>query len=279
MGMPNHLVLVRHGESEANICQRLEKEGRGDEVPLEYYDTHDWEFHLSQYGIEQAKRAGAWMLENIGDPQEFFDRRYSSKFIRARETAAFIGGAACSWRLDDRLKERDWGTYGSIPRSERASTYPLTEKLRNRSSWYTRLDGGEGLSDNVAQRFRDWLDTLHREMDGKNVIAVTHGELMWTARYVLEHMLPEEWDVADMDKSQRIHNCGVIWYSRVNPNDPGEVSKSLTWRRMVYPDNIEGSPFGGEWVELSSKRYLTGEELLNGVEHKPRLFGNQDVTV
>ncbi len=95
---------------------------------------------------------------------------------------------------------------------------------------------------------------------------------MWTGRYVLEHMLPEEWDAADNDKSQRINNCGIIWYTRVDPTNALKSAPYLKWRRMIYPDNPSQSPYGGEWVELPGKRQFTGAELLESVERIRPLF-------
>src|SRR6476620_2660087 len=110
MSMPNHLVFVRHGQSEANIVQNAEKDGLPLLAPEGFYDYHDWAYRLSDLGIQQAKTAGEWILRNIGDPKYYFDRCYVSPFLRARETAAYVGGPACEWLIDERLKERDWGT-------------------------------------------------------------------------------------------------------------------------------------------------------------------------
>jgi broad specificity phosphatase PhoE len=186
--------------------------------------------------------------------------------MRARETAAHVGGVDALWKVDDRLKERDWGIYGATPFEDRAGLFASTERLRGLSSLYTRLDGGESLGDNVLVRIRDWLGTLHRDAEGQSALAVAHGELIWTARYIIERMLPEEWDEVEEDKSQKIRNCSITWYSRVNPTDPEEISKHIKWRKMIYPDNESQSPFGGEWVELPGKRYFSGEMLLESVE-------------
>jgi broad specificity phosphatase PhoE len=272
MAMPQHLVFIRHGQSEGNIVQRAFREGAGMEVPSTFIDTHDWQYRLSPDGVEQAEAAGQWLRENVGPVESYFDERFVSPYIRTRETALHIGGLSCSWLIDDRLPERDWGIYNSVHPSERHTAFPHTEQIRKLSSLRWRPDGGESLTGEVLLRFRDWLDTLHREQSGRRVLAVTHGELMWMARYVIERMLPEEWEAADKDASQRIFNCDILWYTRTNPADPTDVNKYLKWRRIIRPTGQGTAPFDGEWVELPGKRYFSGRELANMVNEVPRMF-------
>ncbi len=276
MGMPRDLVFVRHGESEGNLVQRAFKYGEGIEIPPRFMETHDWQYRLSPKGVEQAQAAGQWLSEQFGEVSEAFDERYVSPYIRTRETALHIGGAACQWLSDDRLPERDWGVYNSVLPSERAKHFPHSERMRSLSSLRWRPDGGEALMSEVLLRYRDWQETLHREQEDNRVIAVTHGEFMWVARYVIERMLPEEWEEADEDKAQRLTNCSILWYSRANPDDPEDVSKSLTWRKIIRPDDIDSSPFGGEWVKLQGKRRFSGDDLSAQVEAVPRIFSDDE---
>lgn len=58
MGMPDRLVLVRHGLSEGNYARDMSKSG-----DMSYFDDnfrerpgHEW--RLMPEGVEQAKRAG-----------------------------------------------------------------------------------------------------------------------------------------------------------------------------------------------------------------------------
>jgi broad specificity phosphatase PhoE len=271
MGMPRDLVFVRHGESEANVLQQAEKEGRSFDLPPELRDRPDWMHRLSPKGVEQAQIAGQWIAENIGDLADTFDARYYSSFIRARETAAHLGGTALLWRKHSMLHERDWGHYGSTVRDQRASIYPRTYQLRKAAPLYARLDGGEALADSVALRVRDFRDTAMRKWDDKRLIAVTHGDVINVVRYVFEDMLPEDWHRAHDDPAQNIGNCAVLWYTRTNPSDVDDVRPYIGWRRMVQPDDLDHSPFNGEWVELPDDRFMSGEELLESVEKIPRL--------
>ena len=272
MGMPLDLVFVRHGQSEANILQEAEKEGVLLDIPTELRDRPDWMQRLTPRGVEQAKIAGAWILENIGDIGDTFDARYYSSFVRARETAAHLGGAALTWRKHSMLHERDWGHYGTTPRNEQAKRFPRTSQLKHAAPLYARLDGGEALADSVTLRVRDFRDTAKRKWDGKKLIAVTHGDTIGVVRYVFEDMLPEQWQSVAEDRTQKIGNCAVLWYTRTNPQDETDVRPYIGWRRMIQPDDIENSPFSGEWQELPDDRFMTSAELLTSVNQIPRLF-------
>lgn len=272
MSMPGELVFVRHGQSEGNIVQRAFKDGNGMEIPPGFMDIPDWKYRLTPQGVDEAEAAGEWINNNIGPVETAFDEYYASPYIRTRETALHIGGAACNWLLDDRLRERDWGIYNSVSPAERETIFPHTERMRKLSSLRWRPDGGEALTSEVLLRYRDWQTTLHREQAEKRVIAVSHGEFMWVARYDIERMLPEEWETANEDKSQRMFNCSIIWYTKTNPENPNDVRSKLTWRRIIRPTDEVTSPYGGDWVELPGKRRMSREELKQSVEAVPRIF-------
>ncbi|MEI8080521.1 MAG: histidine phosphatase family protein [Actinomycetes bacterium] len=262
MTLPIDLVFVRHGQSEANIVQEREKRDRSTQAPEGYYDRPDWQFRLSDRGREQA-RAAADHFD--GGLVRHFDTGYVSPFIRARETASLLGGPDFRWLVDDRLKERDWGFYGAVPAHVRAEKFPHADRLRQLSPWYAQMDGGESLATDVFARVRDFLGTLHRERADQRVIVVTHGEFMWTARYVLERMLPEEWEALDADRSVRIRNCTLLEYSRRDPQT-GAVQPALGWRRITYTDVKGCSPHGGQWQPLGPRRRFSGAQLAQMVE-------------
>lgn len=271
MAMPNDLVFVRHGQSEANIIQKSDEHGVSHEKEALVWDRPDWQQRLSPLGIEQAKQAKVWLDEHLGGVASF-DLRYFSPFLRARETAAYVGGPECGdWIIEDRMVERGWGAFGAVPTEERERVFAMTKKMYEQSPWYVRLDGGESRYE-VSDRFRDFIGTLHREAAGKRVLVVTHGDLIGIARYNIERMLPEQFEVMDDDPAQTIKNCSVVHYSRVNPADPADVRDKLTWRRMVRPTEPATSPFGGEWVELPSRPKYTGAELMAQAEIAPRIL-------
>jgi broad specificity phosphatase PhoE len=272
--MPNDIIFVRHGQSEANIVQKLAKDDLHHENEDKINDRPDWQQRLSARGIEQAKNAKLWIDQYLGGV-ESFDARYVSPFLRTRETAAYLGGVETGeWTIDDRIVERSWGVYGIVPRAEQRAQFPLTAKLHTITPWYVRFDGGESMPD-VYGRFRDFQGTLHREQSGRRVLVVSHGDFINVARYGIERMLPEQWEAIDRDPSLTIRNCSITHYSRVNPDDTDDIRDKITWRRIVYPDVVDQSPDNGEWVELPARQRFNGAELIQQVSFAPPLLVNE----
>lgn len=262
MGMPIDLVLVRHGQSEANIVQKLRKSAADAPAPDGFYDRHDHRVRLSERGREQAKSAGAWLRKEFPDG---FDRYYVSALLRTIETAGNLGING-HWTIDDRWRERDWGEFGPLSDDEQKAMFSLSAKLKQQSKWYWCAPGGESLATGVRLRLEDILDTMHRELDGKQVIAVTHGETMEVARVVLERLLPDEWQQQELGDDYKIRNCHVLHYSRRNPTT-GQIADKLRWRRSVCPYNECESWFRGEWVELEFRQYNDADLLELAAEH------------
>ncbi len=101
--------------------QQKEKHSPAFRAPDEHYSTHDWRYRLSARGCEQAQLAGTFF---DGELDAHFDVGYVSPFLRTREIASLLGGPDFRWRVDDRLRERDWGFYGAVPAMRRARSAP-----------------------------------------------------------------------------------------------------------------------------------------------------------
>lgn len=261
MNMPMDLVMMRHGQSEANVVQGLEKSDVPHPQTNAIYARHDYEQRLARDGLTQPLLARDWLLAQ-GIAPEQFDEAYVSPLYRTLETAAILGGQACLWLPETKIIERDWGIFGATPLNERRVRFADTERMKQLSSFFTRFDGGESMYD-VTMRFRMFLDTLSREKSDQRILAVTHGELMWAARFVIERLMPHEWQAMDGDKTLRIGNCCLLWYSRQNPEDADDVRLSLSdgWRLMYNPVEPQTSPYGGEWQKLSGKRRFNAQQI------------------
>jgi broad specificity phosphatase PhoE len=212
------------------------------------------------------------MIDNCLAPEDF-DQRYTSPFYRTMETAAKLGGEKSTWLPEVAIVERDWGLYGATPKKDRDEIFETVNHMKDTSSFFARLTNGESILD-VNFRVRDFLGKLSREAAGLRVIAVTHGELMWTARFVIERMMPYEWQDLEANKSLRLGNCSILQYSRTNPSDPDDIVESLSsgWRRIYDPVNPERSPYKGDWHKLVGKRYISVGEISRIVEQRPRLI-------
>src|SRR5436189_55274 len=93
--MPLELVLVRHGESEGNEAVRRAR--AGDESLLERLrQRHSSFWRLTDQGIAQARRSGEWLRDAF---PEGFHRYYASEYVRAMETAAWLGLPEAEWML------------------------------------------------------------------------------------------------------------------------------------------------------------------------------------
>jgi len=271
MSMPRDIVFVRHGESEANIVQKPNDRVIDSVTTHSIYERPDWQNRLSLDGVAQAKQARQWIDAELGGLDNF-DALYVSPFYRTRETAGYLGGNELSgWTIDDRIVERSWGVYGKVPKAEQRAQFPLTEAEKRRNPWFIRLDGGESMPD-VYGRFRDFQSTLHREQADKRVFVVTHGDFINAARYGIERMTPEEWELLDSNPKYTIRNCTLLHYTRVNPDDSNDVRDKIHWKRHIYPDAVEQSPEGGAWVELDERRRYSGAELLLQAEQSKRLL-------
>jgi len=145
------LVLVRHGESEANVARLLL--GRTDSP-------------LSEHGARQAA-AAAGVLAPVG-------RVISSPLERARRTAAAIGAPAAI-EIDERWVEVDYGEYEGQP----LDAVPAEVWRRWRSDRHFRPPGGETLAE-LATRVHAACDELFREpgrgarADDGDVVVVSH---------------------------------------------------------------------------------------------------------
>jgi len=271
--MPKHLILVRHGLSEGNFARDMSKEG-----DFSYFDDtfrerpgHEW--RLMPEGVQQAKIAGTWLKKYVLEDCNIssFDKYMYSPHRRTRETAASLGLPEARWQMNRMLRERSWGEIEDLSREEHAAQYPRNYAWQKRDKMHWAPPGGESIVQISDGRVREFFDTLHREHDEKgveSVIAVTHGEWIWSARLALEYMFNEEWMRSDSDPDEKIHNCQVVHYTRINPTT-GEVAPHLKWRRSVNAGQTGQGV--GDWHE-STRKFLTNDELLAQVEKLPRLW-------
>jgi 2,3-bisphosphoglycerate-dependent phosphoglycerate mutase len=103
-----NLLVIRHGQSEADIWDRME--GRAD-------------FNLTDLGRKQARLMADWVAERYK-----IDKIFASPLKRASQTAAFLSertGVAVVY--DDDLMEWQNGLIAGMPRDEARKKYPRPE--------------------------------------------------------------------------------------------------------------------------------------------------------
>jgi len=266
---PYELVLVRHGESEGNLAQARSKKGDISSYTPEFKAKHSSAYRLTDRGVMQARAAGDWIRENIGDP---FDRYYTSEYVRAMETAALLDLPHAHWFTEIVLRERDKGHMDNISWAEKNDRFKSEMELRKRDSFFWAPPGGESIAQ-VCVRVDHTFNTLRRECSNKRVIIVCHGEVMWAFRVRLERLSQVRFQKlqSSADKRDLMHNGSILQYTRIHPVT-GEVYPYFRFMRSVCPWKPEYSSLG--WLEFDRPVY-TNEELMMSISTVPRYVNNR----
>lgn len=258
MAMPDNLIFVRHGESEANILQAADKNGDESYSSKDFTNIADRSWRLTNLGQKQAEAIGKRISESISH----FDRYIVSPFTRTRETAAILNLNEALWEENRVVRERSWGEIDSVPRAMREMYYPQNMIFQKKDPLYWAPPAGESIAAVAENRVRNLNNTLHREASEKNVIVVTHGEFIWASMLSLERWSDEEFVSKDSDPKHRVHNCMMVHYTRINPHT-GEHDSKISWVKRAYPVIKENETIivETEW-EHFERVFYTNEELL-----------------
>ena len=204
--LPVDLVIVRHGQSEANMMIEMTK--RGDlsaNQAMTAAKKHDSAMRLTDKGREQARQVGQWLRENAPPFQAF----YCSQYVRTKETAAEMGLPNATWRAELMIRERDQGVQdggGDVKMGLDAEEQFRMEK----SPMYWQPIAGESMAD-VVLRVRTFLETLSTTAAGMSAVVVCHYRTIHAFRILLEEIPQEEY--SDLLKESMPNGC-VWWYSR-----------------------------------------------------------------
>lgn len=261
--LPDNLFLIRHGESEGNVAVNKSINGDDSAFSEEFRDRHSKTWKLTELGIEQAKSAGQWLKDN---GYGVLDHYYVSPYHRTLMTAAYLGLKNALWhRPKVGLRERDRGRLEVKSVQEVTKDHPDTRIQEGRDVYLYRYPGGESLAD-VELRARHFFRTLEREASNQNVVVVTHGEMMWSFRSMLEGLSSAEF--TELNKSHddldRIHNCQIIQYSRID-HVTGEKHQYYVSMRSICP--WDQSKSSNEWTYIERKK-MTNEDLLESIGMK-----------
>lgn len=189
---PKRIILIRHGESQANVDRYLF--GR---VP-------DYTIELTDKGGEQAKEAGKRLKELVGSESMYF---YVSPFWRARSTFEGVASAfprtQFEYGEEPRLREQEWGYLRGQEEFDK-----ICQERREYGTFYYRIPGGEAGSD-VYDRINDLLGSLYRDFTDekfpKNCVLVTHGLTIRLFIMRFFHLTVEEFEQMAAPK-----NCDLV---------------------------------------------------------------------
>ncbi|TBR11145.1 MAG: histidine phosphatase family protein [Lysobacter sp.] len=207
---PDHLWIVRHGESAGNVARNAAQAARAAFID---YGVRDADVPLSALGECQADALGRWFAGI--DPAMRPDVYLCSPYVRARQTLQRIldqcGIDDDRIVQDERLREREFGIFDGLTRLGVEQKYPEQAKaLTLIGKFYHRPPGGESWCD-VILRLRSVVDTITREHRQRRVLIVAHQVTVLCLRYLLERMT--EAQVLDIDRQKDVANCGVTGYA------------------------------------------------------------------
>lgn len=272
--MPVDLLLVRHGQSEGNEAREQSKRGDESAYTPAFRARLNREWRLTDAGVHQAQATGRWIRHHVDGP---FVGCCTSEYVRARETAAHLGLPDASWVLDILLRERSWGRADFVmPESERYERFANELAARRQDPCYWRPPEGESLAD-VYVRITLVLAKMGECSPDGTCILVTHEDVMWAARLLLEGVSQEQWRalLLSEDPCDQIHNGQVLHYSRRDPGS-GECSDSFQWVRSVCPWDLTRST--NAWQHTRPSRF-SNTELLATVEGIERLVTGRPSTL
>ncbi|MCU1545310.1 MAG: phosphoglycerate mutase family protein [Homoserinimonas sp.] len=184
------LLLVRHGESTANVAASA-AEAAGAEVvdaPLP-----DPDVPLTVVGVDQALAVGEWLRSLPGDA--FPTAVWCSPYLRATETARLAvleQRSEIRLRRDERLRDRELGILDTLTHIGVRARFPQEFARRNRlGKFYYRPPGGESWAD-VALRLRMLLADLDRLGEEQRIMVVAHDAVITLVRYILAGVSEQE---------------------------------------------------------------------------------------
>jgi broad specificity phosphatase PhoE len=189
---PKRIILIRHGESQANVDKYL------------FGSVPDYTIELTDFGREQAREAGKRLKELVQDESLYF---YVSPFWRARSTFEGVASAfprnQFEYSEEPRLREQEWGYLRCNEDFDK-----ICRERREYGTFYYRIPGGEAGSD-VYDRMNDLLGSLYRDFSDKdyplNCVLVTHGLTIRLFIMRFFHLTVEEFELMIAPK-----NCDLV---------------------------------------------------------------------
>ena len=188
---PKRIILVRHGESEANVDKAI------------YSRMPDWQICLTEHGVQQAREAGRRIGGLLGG--ESFGV-FVSPYKRTLQTKeAILEGMGRSPVFDYQDPELREQEFGNMPPEEENDA---NRKYRNRfGRFFYRFPEGESCAD-VYDRMSHFLDSLYRRFERptcpQNILIVSHGAAIqcFLARWY-------HWTLERFESIRGVPNCHV----------------------------------------------------------------------
>jgi broad specificity phosphatase PhoE len=214
---PQVLWVARHGQSAGNVARDAAEAAGRVLIDVQFRDI---DTPLSELGIRQSVALGRWFgqLPAAQRPQVVL----CSPYVRARETtrlvmehAALRPGREARLRIDERLREKEFGILDRLTKHGIRQKYPeLHEQRIHVGKFYFRPPGGESWCD-VILRLRSLTEMITREHAGQRVLVVAHQVIINCIRYLIENL--DEAQILAIDRLGDVPNCAVTSY-RLDPD-------------------------------------------------------------
>jgi broad specificity phosphatase PhoE len=227
---PDHLVIVRHAESERNIEKEIAN-AKGDFV----YGgkVRDMDVPLTLKGEQQAIATGRHLGAEFS-----FDRVFVSPFHRTAQKMIEQFPYQVEITEEERVREIDFGILDGLTKHGIAHYHPAEKERRSKlGKYHHRPPAGENYPD-VALRVHSFLGTLTRETAGESVLVVCHSVVVLIFRNLLERLTEQQLTAIDANQAMDVKNCSVTHYAF----DPsvGKNGKLVLrgFNNVYYPENL-----------------------------------------
>jgi len=174
------VILIRHGESEANVAATAAEAAGREEIAVQWRDA---DVPLTELGRHQGAAVGDGLRDALGT--DVTDARlWSSPYRRAIETAELASGLGAQLTLDERLRDRELGILNALTLLGVERRLPLEfERRRWLGKFYYRPPGGESWAD-LALRIRSFVGDIDWT-DDRPVVVFAHDAIVSVFLYVL----------------------------------------------------------------------------------------------
>jgi broad specificity phosphatase PhoE len=210
------ILLIRHGESTANVAAAVAERAGAEVIEVE---ARDADVRLSELGRSQAATLGDALREQLGPDWAAAARVWSSPYRRARDTARLAAGAGPDGdggdvgriRVDERLRDRELGIIDALT-SHGVDVRLPGEAARRRwlGKFFYRPPGGESWAD-VALRVRSFLRDADEQASGPLVV-FTHDAVVSLFAYVLLGL--DEAELARFLSERAVGNASITSFTR-----------------------------------------------------------------
>ncbi|MBZ8141188.1 histidine phosphatase family protein [Rubrivivax gelatinosus] len=203
MNEATRLVVLRHGETDWNVGQRIQGQ---------------LDIGLNAHGRWQAGRAAQALAD------EGLQAIYSSDLARAADTAAALGAVTgLTVRPEPGLRERAFGCFEGLSFAEIQQRWPEQAQRWRRRDPDWGADGGERLAD-FYRRVVDTVLALAARHPGQALALVAHGgvlDCLYRAATRIALDAPRSWTLGNASINRLLHADGALVL--VGWNDAGHL--------------------------------------------------------